>query len=50
MISSIRKLSQQYALPVCGFMSRNCSREVLKVQMFKVLFDDEFYREQYDQY
>lgn len=50
MIANIRELSQKYALPACGFMSRDCSREVLKVQMFKVLFDDEFYRKQCDQY
>lgn len=48
MIASIRELLQQYALPACGFMSRDCTREVLKVQMFHVLFDDEFYRKQCD--
>lgn len=46
MIKNIRSLSLQYALPACGFMSKDCDKEVLKVQMFKVLFEDEFYRKQ----
>jgi len=46
MLANIREVSLQYALPACGFMSRDCDREVLRVQMFKVLFDDEFYRKQ----
>jgi len=46
MIKKIRNLLLQYAQPACGFWSIDCDKEVLKVQMFKVLFDDEFYRKQ----
>jgi len=46
MIERIRELSSEYAIPACGFMEKKCNREVLKVQMFHVLFDDDFYKKQ----
>jgi len=46
MLANMRELLQQYALPACGFMSRDCTKEVLRVQMFKVLFDDAYYKKQ----
>lgn len=46
LISTMQELWQEYALTACGFMERDCSREVLKVQMYKVLAKDEFYSEQ----
>lgn len=46
MISKLQELSRDFASPACGFMSRACDREVLKVQMYKLLTKDEFYRKQ----